>query len=71
MRRDIEADHDWVRLAIPTKVADRLSNVRASERAKSRHLEMDRQEWGIFHQTLWVPGLCDSMWEDLERRLGR
>ena len=70
MRRDVVAGHSWLTLAVPAKVADRLANVHASKRDNPRLLAVYAQEHATFRNTLFVEGLCDSMWAELDGLLG-
>ena len=57
-------------LALVVKAADRLANVRASAGASSgSKLDMYRAEHPAFRQAAYRPGLCDELWEELERIL--
>ena len=57
-------------LALIVKVADRLANVRAC-RDHDNHdmLAKYRNEHGAFRPAVHRPGLCDDLWDALERLL--
>lgn len=70
MKTQVEAKHGWIALAIRTKVADRLANASACAANNPSMLEMYRSEHPTFRASLFVAGVCDSMWEELTRVLG-
>jgi (p)ppGpp synthase/HD superfamily hydrolase len=58
-------------LALVTKAADRLANLRASARGGSdSKLGMYRGEHPAFHAAAFRPGLCDQLWDEMDRILG-
>lgn len=58
-------------VALLVKAADRLANLRASARGGSgSKLEMYRREHFAFRQAAYRPGLCDEMWQEMDRILG-
>lgn len=58
-------------LALVVKAADRLANLRMSAREGSgSKLEMYRREHVPFRQAAYRPGICDGLWEEMERILG-
>lgn len=59
-----------MRLALIVKAADRLANLRESARGRSgSKLDMYRQEHPAFRAAAYRPGLCDGLWEEIERLL--
>ncbi len=69
MRRDVVARHDWLQLAVPAKVADRLANVQACRRNNPELLAVYAAEHATFREALYVDGLCDSLWLELDALL--
>jgi len=58
------------RLALLVKAADRLANVRACIAAGDGRLSMYRREHAVFRAAAHRPGLCDGIWDELDRLLG-
>lgn len=59
------------RMALLVKVADRLANVWECVATKQDGLlKMYRKEHADFRRAAYRPGMCDSWWEEIERRLG-
>lgn len=57
-------------LALIVKAADRLANVRACVADRKTSLwELYRSEYAVFKPAAFRPGLCDRLWEELERLL--
>ena len=69
MRQQIGSGYHWLPTALATKVADRLANVEASSVSSPDRLKMYREEFAEFRDVLFRPGICDSMWEALDRLL--
>jgi (p)ppGpp synthase/HD superfamily hydrolase len=55
----------WLAMAIRTKVADRISNVKNSQ-FNDGLWRMYQREALAFKGTLYVPGMCDDLWATLE-----
>lgn len=63
----IKAD-DPERLALIVKAADRLANLRESEgNPVGSKLEMYRREHPAFRNAAFRPGLCDELWNQMDR----
>jgi len=58
-----------IKIGILVKVADRLANVTNSVANNPGLLKMYKKEAARFKETLFVPGLNDEMWEELESLL--
>ncbi|AWM36060.1 Bifunctional (p)ppGpp synthase/hydrolase RelA [Gemmata obscuriglobus] len=57
-------------LALVVKAADRLANLRASASNDSgSKLGMYRREHPAFRESAYRPGLCDSLWREMDRIL--
>jgi (p)ppGpp synthase/HD superfamily hydrolase len=57
-------------LALIVKAADRLANVRESAKGgNGSKLEMYRKEHAAFRQAAYRPGLCDTLWQEIEALL--
>lgn len=57
-------------IALVVKSADRLANVRMSAiDADSAKLAMYRDEHIQFRAAVYRPGLCDDLWQEIERKL--
>ena len=69
MAEDIAAGAPAVEMGIVTKVADRLANVTASAQRRPDLLKKYRGEQTALRGALYVPGLCDAMWDRLEALL--
>lgn len=48
------------------KIADRSVNVELAKQANSRMLDVYRNEHQQFKEKLYVPGMCDNLWNHLE-----
>ncbi|MFM7541536.1 MAG: HD domain-containing protein [Planctomycetota bacterium] len=64
---------EW-EVALVVKAADRLANVRESARSAlldpgNKHLPRYRTEHPEFRKAAHRPGLCDAIWEELDRLL--
>lgn len=57
-------------MALIVKACDRLANVRASRKSSPGLLKMYRKEHEAFRAACYRPGLCDSIWEELDLILG-
>ncbi|MCE9529553.1 MAG: HD domain-containing protein [Planctomycetes bacterium] len=58
-------------MALVVKAADRLANLQMSARGGSgSKLDMYRREHLAFRQAAYRPGLCDELWEEMDRILG-
>lgn len=65
----VEEDHQ---LALVVKAADRLANLRASANSSdSSKLQMYRREHDAFREAAFRPGLCDELWNEMDRILKR
>lgn len=65
----VEEDHQF---ALIVKAADRLANLRASTNSSdSSKLQMYRREQDAFREAAFRPGLCDELWNEMDRILGR
>lgn len=54
-------------LALIVKAADRLANLRESQRdSASGKLSMYRREHAAFKNAAYRPGICDALWEQME-----
>jgi len=60
----------YIPLAIRTKVADRIANVRSSKGTKSSLFHMYKKERDAFRLGLYTPGVCDAMWVEYDQLLG-
>ncbi|MGB1013560.1 MAG: HD domain-containing protein [Nannocystaceae bacterium] len=75
MAQDVTSGAPWVGLAIRTKVADRLANVRASAGlqpsvpATARLVRVYQGEHTTFRNALYVADNCDAMWRELDELL--
>lgn len=59
-------------VALVVKAADRLANVRACLQDRKRSLwEMYRSEHPAFRSAAYRPGLCESIWTELDSLLAR
>lgn len=57
-------------LALIVKAADRLSNLQASAKsADQSKLEMYRKEHAAFSDAVYRAGLCDALWQAMDRIL--
>ena len=55
-------------LALIVKSADRLANLRASTGKNNRRLmQMYKEEHPRFKKAVYRPGLCESIWEEMDR----
>ena len=54
------------RPALVVKVADRLANLRACQTGSPKLLKMYRKEHEAFRGAIFVPGLCDRLWDEIE-----
>jgi len=61
--------HEAHRLALIVKTADRLANVRASAAAHPGKLSMYRREHAAFRDAAYRDGLCDALWDEIDRLL--
>lgn len=59
----------WIPLAVRTKVADRLANLRNCIVNNPSLLQMYQKEAGAFYVALYFPGICDAMWDEYDRLL--
>jgi guanosine-3',5'-bis(diphosphate) 3'-pyrophosphohydrolase len=58
-------------LALVVKAADRLANLQMSARGgPGSKLDMYRREHLAFRQAVFRPGLCDELWQEMDRILG-
>jgi (p)ppGpp synthase/HD superfamily hydrolase len=58
-------------IALIVKAADRLANLRMSARSGSdSKLDMYRREHLAFRQAVYRSGLCDELWQEMDRVLG-
>ena len=48
--------------ALRVKAADRLANMRGGAK-----LDMYRREYPAFREAVYRPGLCDNLWEEMDR----
>src|SRR6185369_14989980 len=64
----ISGEHE---LALVVKAADRLANLRmsAGDRSGSK-LDMYLREHSTFRQAAYRAGLCDELWQEMDRILG-
>jgi len=65
-----ELDVRWIeaRVVLAVKAADRLANMRASVAdQKEGLLEMYAEEHDEFRDAVYRPGLCDGIWNELDR----
>lgn len=58
------------RPALVVKVADRLANLRACKAGSPKLLKMYRKEHEAFRSALFMPGLCDRLWDEIEEIIG-
>ncbi|MBB3048975.1 (p)ppGpp synthase/HD superfamily hydrolase [Litorivivens lipolytica] len=59
-----------LQIALVVKVADRLANVQAChEMHRLDKLAMYQKEHEVFRQSLYRPGLCEPLWEELEQAI--
>lgn len=65
----VEASSLWA-TALIVKACDRLANVRSSSKHSPGLLKMYRKEHEAFRLACYRPGLCDTIWEELEQILG-
>ncbi len=57
-------------MALEVKAADRLANLRMSAGSGSdSKLDMYRREHTAFRQAAYRPGLCDELWQEMDRIL--
>ncbi len=66
----VDVDDPAGRAALIVKAADRLANARASIRSGGRLLAMYSGEHSEFRAAVFRPGLCDSIWRELDALLG-
>lgn len=58
-------------MALIVKAADRLANLQMSVRGGTgSKLEMYRSEHSAFRLAAYRPGLCDELWQEMDRILG-
>ena len=62
----IEGEYE---LVLIVKAADRLANVRHSERG-SKHYNMYKKEHSEFKNAVYREGLCDNIWKELNELMG-
>jgi (p)ppGpp synthase/HD superfamily hydrolase len=59
-------------LALIVKAADRLANLRTSTGGNNdSKLEMYRGEHVAFREAVYRPGLCDDLWQEMDRVLSK
>ena len=58
-----------MRLALLVKAADRLANVRACMANHPSKLSMYRKEHTVFRPATYRPGVCDTVWAELDSLL--
>lgn len=66
----LKAVSDDLKLALVVKAADRLATLTASVRdGESSKLHMYRKEHAAFRDAAFRAGLCDNLWNEMERLL--
>ena len=64
----LQAVSTEMNLALVVKAADRLANLRASaESSDASKLQMYRREHAPFREAVFRPGLCDELWNEMDR----
>lgn len=53
-------------IALIVKACDRLANLRSCQANNSSLLQMYQKEHFVFKQAVFRPGLCDSIWQEIE-----
>ncbi len=66
----VDVDDRAGRAALIVKAADRLANANASVKSSKRLLAMYSAEHSEFRAAVFRPGLCDSIWSEIDRLLG-
>ncbi len=67
----LKATSEEFQIALVVKAADRLANLRASAGASApSKLQMYREEHPAFRDAAFRPGLCDELWDEIDRIVG-